>query len=61
MSHTTNIPQLLATGTRADLIAYCQWNDRNGIWTDDDCALEGIEPATVDELRSIIQAWMLDA
>ena len=61
MSHTTNVPELLATGTRDDLLAYCQWNDRNGVWSDDDCALEGIEPATVEELRSIIRAWLLDA
>lgn len=57
MSHTTNVQQLLATGTRADLLAYCQWNDRHGVWSDDDCAAEGIEPATVDELRAIITEW----
>ena len=60
MSHTTNIPQLRATGTREELIAYCQWNDRNGVWSDDECAAEGIEPATIDELRAIIQAWTID-
>lgn len=61
MSHTTNVPELLATGSREDLLAYCQWNDRNGVWSDTDCAAEGIEPATVEELRSIIRAWLLDA
>ena len=58
MSHTTNIPELLANGTRDDLLAYCQWNDRHGVWTDDDCAAEGIEPATIEELRDIIREWM---
>jgi hypothetical protein len=57
MSHTTNVPELLANGTREDLLAYCQWNDRHGVWTDGDCALEGIEPATIDELRAIITEW----
>jgi hypothetical protein len=57
MSHTTNIPQLLATGTREDLIAYCQWNDRNGLWSDDDRASEDYEPATLEYLRSVIAAW----
>jgi hypothetical protein len=57
MSRTTNVQQLLATGTREDLIAYCAWNDRNGVWSDDDCALEGIEPATIDDLRAIIMDW----
>jgi len=57
MSHTTNVPELLATGTREDLLAYCQWNDRNGVWSDDDRAAEDYPPATVDELRAIITEW----
>ena len=57
MSHTTNVPELLATGTRADLLAYCQWNDRHGVWSDTDCAAEDMEPATVEELRAIIMEW----
>jgi len=57
MSHTTNVQQLLATGSREDLIAYCKWNDPNGVWSDDDCAAEGIEPATLDDLRAIITEW----
>jgi hypothetical protein len=57
MSHTTNVPELLANGSRDDLLAYCAWNDRHGVWSDDECAAEGIEPATVDELRAIITEW----
>lgn len=57
MSHTTNVPELLANGSREDLLAYCAWNDRNGVWSDDDCAAEDMEPATIDELRAIIEEW----
>jgi len=57
MSHTTNVQQLLATGSRDDLIAYCQWNDRNGIWSDDDRSCEDYAPATLADLRAIITEW----
>lgn len=55
--HTTDIPTLLATGTRDQLLAYCIWNDRHGVWTDAQCAAEDMEPPTVDELRAIITDW----
>ena len=56
--HTINMADLLANGTRDDLLAYCAWNDPNGVWTDEQAALEGYEPATVADLRAIIQAWV---
>ena len=61
MSHTTNVQQLLATGTRDELLAYCQWNDRNGIWADGDRAAEDYPPATINELRECIAAWEREA
>jgi hypothetical protein len=56
--HNTNMADLLAHGDRDDLIQYCAWNDANGIWTDEQCRREGYEPATVEDLRAIIQAWV---
>jgi hypothetical protein len=55
--HNTNLANLLATGTREDLLAYCIWNDRNGVWTDEDCAAEDMAPPTIEELRAIIADW----
>jgi hypothetical protein len=57
----TNMADLLTNGSRDDLIQYCAWNDSNGIWTDEQCKLEGYAPATVEELREIIQRWIDEA
>jgi hypothetical protein len=54
----TDMTDLLENGSRAELLAYCAWNDPNGVWTDEQCASEGYEPATVEDLRAIIQAWV---
>lgn len=54
----TNMADLLANGTRQQLIDYCVWNDPNGVWTDEQAALEGYEPATVADLRAVIQNWI---
>jgi hypothetical protein len=49
--------QILTEGKRQDVIRWLQWNDGNGIWTDDDCEAEDKPPLTLEEARS----WMLVA
>lgn len=39
--------------TREELIAWLCNNDRNGIYSDADCELEGIEPLTREEALEI--------
>ena len=56
--HDTNMADLLANGTRQQLMDYCVWNDRHGIWTDEQCELEGYDPPTIENLRASIQAWV---
>lgn len=36
----------VATWTRGDFIALLKWNDRNGTFTDEDSAAEGLPPLT---------------
>ena len=46
-------PQLTGDSNREAVIAWLQWNDRNGCYTDADCEAEGMEPLTE------IEAWDL--
>lgn len=39
--------------SRESLIKWLCWSDRNGIYRDDECELEGIEPMTREEALEI--------
>jgi hypothetical protein len=43
----------LQTFNREQLIAWLSWNDRNGIYTDEDSEREGFEPITLEEAKEI--------
>jgi hypothetical protein len=43
--------EILSSGTREAIIAWLVWNDRNGIYTDDDSRLEGYPPLTLASAR----------
>jgi hypothetical protein len=43
----------LQTFNREQLIAWLTWNDRNGIYTDEDSEREGFEPITLEEAKEI--------
>lgn len=45
---------------RDDLIAFCERNDPNGCWTDEDREAEGFDPCTRDELVEIVLEWAED-
>jgi hypothetical protein len=47
--------KLLSSGTREDIIAWLVWNDRNGIYTDEDSRLEGYPPLTLESAREQMQ------
>ena len=51
-------PVTLDRLTRAQLIELCAWNDRNGVWTDEQSDGEGMARATVADLRAIILDWI---
>lgn len=46
---------LLAYGGREDIIDWLQWNDPNGIYSDRDSAIEGMESLTLYRARDIMQ------
>lgn len=56
-------PHIKATDwTRADLIAWLTWNDRNGCYSDEDSTAEFGAPATdLDLLCSALYAFDMDA
>lgn len=56
--HNIDLNDLLQNGSRADLIAYCEWNDRNGAYNDADCDAEDIARPTIEDLRRIIRNWI---
>ena len=43
----------LKTMSREDLIAWLQWNDRNGVYSDEDSELEGRDPVSREEALEI--------
>jgi hypothetical protein len=45
--------QDLKTFNREELIAWLCWNDRNGIYTDEESEREGFEPITLEEAKEI--------
>ena len=47
--------ETVMTWTREECIAWLQWNDGNGLWSDEDLASEELRPMTVAEAR----AWVL--
>ena len=49
-----------ADATRGALLAFCMAADSNGCWTDAQCEIEGMEPATREDLLAIIAAWRAD-
>jgi len=48
----------IATASRALLIAFCEWNDKNGCFSDDAATAELGAPLTDAELRQIVAAMM---
>ncbi len=43
----------LKTMSREDLIAWLQWSDRNGVYSDEDSELEGRDPISREEALEI--------
>ena len=46
---------LLSSGTREDIIAWLVWNDRNGIYTDEDSVAEDYPPLTLESARVLMR------
>lgn len=48
------------TATRGECIAWLQWNDRNGCYSDADCDAEEIARLTDDNARLMVADMMLE-
>lgn len=46
-----------AIADREDLITFCQRNDSNGCWSDDDNVVQFGEPCPTTSLREVITQW----
>jgi hypothetical protein len=52
----TAVREAAGKHTREYLISMLAWNDRNGVFTDKDCELEGMKPMTkADAINLIVQ------
>ena len=49
----------LNSGDRESLIYWLCFNDRNGIYSDEDCRAEGQRPLTEDEARMVLAAMLV--
>lgn len=50
----------IETAPKQFLIEFCQWNDGNGCWTDEQCQLEFQQDCDVQALRTIVREWALE-
>jgi len=46
--------KIISSGSREDIISWLVCNDPNGIYTDNDCKNEGMEPLSLEEARSLM-------
>lgn len=49
---------ILTNGTREQVLEWLQWNDANGVYTDEASEAEGLEPLTLDDARNYMRAQM---
>ena len=52
--------EILAHGTREQIIKWLKWNDPNGVWTDSDSVAEGKPRMTLVEARQWMHRAILD-
>jgi hypothetical protein len=53
MQHVTF--EQLSVADRSFLIRWLSWNDRHGVYTDEDSAAEGLPPITLEEARDLVR------
>lgn len=46
---------ILNNGTREQVIAWLQWNDSNGVYTDEASEAEGLAPLTLKDARNYMR------
>jgi len=49
------------TATRGQCIAWLQWNDPNGCYSDSQCEIEDIRPLTLESARELVRSQLEDA
>lgn len=49
------IDDLLENGSREELINWLDMDDPNGVWTDADSEMEGMDPITLDEAKRYVK------
>lgn len=47
---------ILAKGTREQIIAWLEWNDPNGVYSDEASAAEGLDPIPLEQARDYMRA-----
>jgi len=53
MQHVTL--EQLAVADREYLIRWLSWNDRHGVYTDEDSKAEGLPPITLEEAQDLVR------
>ncbi len=43
---------MLAAGSREEIIRWLEWNDSNGVWSDEDSAAEGWRSISLEDARA---------
>lgn len=60
-SRNRGAPVLGGASRREDVLAWLAWCDRNGSFTDADCAAEGWDPLTESEAWDALRTMLEDA
>jgi len=49
---------ILKHGVREDIIEWLVWNDRNGIYSDEACEVEGVDKLTLESARELMKQFV---
>jgi hypothetical protein len=49
---------ILEHGNREDVIEWLVWNDRNGIYSDEACEMEGVDKLTLESAKELMKSFI---
>jgi hypothetical protein len=49
---------ILEHGHREDVIEWLVWNDRNGIYSDEACEMEGVDKLTLESAKELMKSFI---
>ncbi len=51
---------ILEEGSREEIVRWLEWNDPNGVWSDEDSDAEGWQPITLQDAQAAMKRALID-